>query len=366
MRYIYQNINWPNFVWNKEIILPHLANARNLQGRVLGKMELAGFSLRKEASLTTLTSDVLKSTKIEGILLDKEEVRSSIARKLGMDVQGLKSSDRDVDGIVEVMIDATQNYTKKLTKERLFSWNAALFPIGRSGMYKITVANFRKDKTGPMQVVSGLMGKERVHFRAPASKQLNKEVTDFLKWFNSSNEDDAIIKSAISHFWFITIHPFDDGNGRIARAIADIQLSISDKTSQRFYSMSSQIEKQKKSYYSILEESQKGNLDITAWILWYCNCLEKALINTEESLQNVFQKAKFWELHAQTTLNKRQVFMINKLLDNFFGKLSSSKWAKMTKCSRDTALRDILYLIENDILEKENRGGRSTTYKIKI
>ncbi len=362
MKYIYQNTDWPNFIWDTKKVLPILAQVRNLQGKILGKMELLGFSVRKESTLIMLTNDVLKSTEIEGVILQREEVRSSIARKLGMDIVGLKPSGRDVDGIVEVMIDATQHCLQVLTKERLFSWHAALFPTGRSGMYKITVGGFRNDKTGPMQVVSGALGKERVHFVAPSSEVINNEIELFLKWFNAKDELDAIMKSAISHFWFITLHPFDDGNGRIARAIADMQLAISDETSQRFYSMSSQIESRKKEYYHILEKCQKGNIDITDWILWYCECLKGALESTEVSLQATFKKAKFWELHAQTPLNKRQVLMINKLFDDFFGKLSTSKWAKMTKCSRDTALRDIQFLMKKNILEKEEGGGRSTTY----
>ena len=361
-KYIYQLNKWPNFTWDNEVIIPVLLNVRRKQGRLQGYMEALGFALRNTTTLQTLTLDVLKSTEIEGEILNSDQVRSSIARKLGMDVAGLVPADRNVDGVVEMMLDATQNYSKPLTKDRLFGWQSALFPSGRSGMYKIAVGKFRDNEKGPMQVVSGAMGKERVHYEAPNAERLEKEMKFFLKWFNAKDSMDAVIKSAIAHFWFVTIHPFDDGNGRIARAIADMQLAKADEDKHRFYSMSAQIRVGRKMYYDILEKSQKGTLDITTWMHWYLQCLDKALNATDEVLQRVLNKTKFWDMHTQTPINERQRLLINKLFDGFDGKLNSSKWAKIGKCSTDTALRDIQDLISKNILEKETAGGRSTTY----
>ena len=362
VKYIYQLNKWPNFTWDNEVIIPVLLNVRRKQGRLQGYMEALGFALRNTTTLQTLTLDVLKSTEIEGEILNSDQVRSSIARKLGMDVAGLVPADRNVDGVVEMMLDATQNYSKPLTKDRLFGWQSALFPSGRSGMYKIAVGKFRDNEKGPMQVVSGAMGKERVHYEAPNAERLEKEMKFFLKWFNAKDSMDAVIKSAIAHFWFVTIHPFDDGNGRIARAIADMQLAKADEDKHRFYSMSAQIRVGRKMYYDILEKSQKGTLDITTWMHWYLQCLDKALNATDEVLQRVLNKTKFWDMHTQTPINERQRLLINKLFDGFDGKLNSSKWAKIGKCSTDTALRDIQDLISKNILEKETAGGRSTTY----
>lgn len=362
--YIHQKDEWPNFTWNNTQVLKLLGNVRNLQGRLLGKMATLGFDLRKEAVLDTLTLDVLKSTEIEGEYLNPEQVRSSIARRLGIEIAGSVESDRNVDGMVDMMIDATENYNKPLTKERLFDWHSALFPAGRSGMYKITVANWRNDKGGPMQVVSGAMGKEKVHFEAPESSLVQSEMQQFLNWFNNENQLDLVLKAAIAHLWFVTIHPFDDGNGRMSRAITDMLLAQSDKSQQRFYSMSSQIRVERKGYYEILEKTQKGNLDITKWLLWFLECLNKALVSTETVLSRVLKKAEFWNLHSKTLINERQKKMLNKLLDGFDGKLASSKWAKMTKCSSDTALRDIQDLIKKKILSKEKAGGRSTNYEL--
>jgi len=364
-KYIHQLSKWPQFSWNHEVILPLLSNVRHKQGRMKGYMEVLGFALRNEATLNTLTLDVLKSTEIEGEILNPDQVRSSIARRLGLDVAGLITSDRNVDGVVEMMMDATQNYNKELTIDRLFDWHAALFPTGRNGMHKIVVGNWRDNEKGPMQVVSGAMGKEKIHYEAPESKRLKKEMKLFLKWFNSNNNIDAVIKSAISHFWFVTIHPFDDGNGRIARAIADMQLAKADKDKQRFYSMSAQIRLERPAYYEILEKTQKGNLEITEWLKWYLNCLERALNVTDEILKRVLSKTKFWDKHVQTSINERQRLLINKLFDGFIGKLTSSKWAKIAKCSPDTALRDINDLVSKDILQKESAGGRSTSYILK-
>jgi Fic family protein len=364
-KYIHQLDKWPDFTWNHELILPVLANVRHKQGRLKAHMEALGFALRNEATLQTLTLDVLKSTEIEGEILNPEQVRSSIAKRLGMDIAGLVPVSRNIEGVVEMMLDATQKYNHPLDTNRLFGWHAALFPSGRSGMHKITVGNWRDNEKGPMQVVSGAMGKEKIHYEAPDADRLEKEMSLFLNWLNTTNSVDLVLKSAIAHLWFITIHPFDDGNGRIARAIADMQLAKADGDHQRFYSMSAQIQLERNAYYDILEKTQKGKLDITEWLFWFLNCLERALNATDDVLKNVLNKTRFWDTHAQTSINERQRLMINKLFDGFIGKLNSSKWAKMAKCSPDTALRDIQDLINKDILQKESAGGRSTTYIIK-
>jgi Fic family protein len=363
--FIHQLDNWPNFTWRLDEFITLLSEARNLQGRTMGRMESLGFDLRNEATLETLTLDVLKSTEIEGEYLNPDQVRSSIARRLGMEIAGSVESDRNVDGIVELMLDATQYCYKPLTAERLFNWHAALFPTGRSGMYKITVANWRTDSTGPMQVVSGAMGKEKVHFQAPGSTLLESEMRRFLDWFNTNIELDLVLKAAVAHLWFITIHPFDDGNGRITRALTDMLLAQSDGSTQRFYSMSAQIRVERKHYYEILEKTQKGNLDITDWINWFLKCLINALKSTDTILTRVLFKADFWNRHAKTVMNERQKSLLNKILDGFEGKLTSSKWAKIAKCSKDTAIRDINDLINKDILKKEEAGGRSTSYELK-
>lgn len=360
-KYIYQYDNWPNFVWKEQEIQVILGKVRHLQGKLLGQMSALGFSLKEETILTTLTLDVLKSSEIEGEELNYEQVRSSIARKLGLEYAGMVYSDRDVEGVVEMMLDATQNYNQVLDEERLFGWHAALFPTGRSGMHKIEVGCYR---SGEMQVVSGAMGKERVHFQAPPPNQVKAEMDAFLKWVNEKNDIDLVLKSAIAHFWFIIIHPFDDGNGRIARAISDLLLARSDDTSQRFYSLSSQILLERKVYYETLQKVQHSNGDITEWLDWFLNCLYRCLLTTEETLQNVLRKADFWDKHKETELNARQRLMLNKLLDGFDGKLKTSKWAKITKSSADTALRDIKDLIEKGILKQEESGGRSTNYEL--
>jgi Fic family protein len=362
--YIYQKKDWPEFTWNNEELLFTLGKVRNLQGKLTGKMESLGFVLREESVLETITLDVLKSTEIEGEFLDSKEVRSSVSRHLGMNVHGLIASDRNVDGVVEMMLDATQRYKKPLTAERLFGWHSSLFPAGRSGNYKIVVGKWRDDKRGPMQVLSGAFGKERIHYEAPPAKLLPKEMSKFLKWFNAKDNLDPVIKAAIAHLWFITLHPFADGNGRIARAIADMQLARSDENNQRFYSMSAQIRIERNKYYSILEQTQKGNLDISDWLEWFLECLISALGASEKTLAKVLSKVQFWEKHSNTFLNERQKQMLNKLLDGFDGKLTSSKWAKITKCSSDTALRDIQDLIAKSILVKELSGGRSTNYEL--
>ena len=362
--YIYQKDNWPNLTWKAEHIVNLLSEARNLQGRLIGKMESLGFDLRNEAQLDTLTLDVLKSSEIEGEILNPDQVRSSIARRLGMENAGSVDSDRDVDGVVEMMLDATQNCFIPLTAERLFGWHAALFPTGRSGMHKITVADWRKDTTGPTQVVSGAMGKERLHFQAPDSELVENEMLLFLDWFNNDDKLDLVLKAAHTHLWFVTIHPLEDGNGRITRALSDMILARADKSNQRFYSMSAQIRKERKGYYEILEKTQKGDLDITEWIIWFLQCLINALRSTDSILKQVLFKADFWNKHSKTIINERQRMLINKLLDGFEGKLTSSKWAKIAKCSKDTAIRDINDLINKNILRKEAAGGRSTNYEL--
>jgi len=363
--FIHQSDNWPNFSWKLEEFINLLSEVRNLQGRIMGRMESLGFDLRNEATLETLTLDVLKSTEIEGEYLNPDQVRSSIARRLGLEIAGSVESDRNVDGVVEMMLDATQNCFNPLTSERLFDWHAAIFPTGRSGMYKITVANWRTDSTGPMQVVSGAMGKEKVHFQAPDSSLVESEMSRFLDWFNKSSELDLVLKASVAHLWFVTIHPFDDGNGRITRALTDMLLAQSDRSSQRFYSMSAQIRLERKQYYEILEKTQKGNLDITDWIKWFLNCLLNALKSTDTILNRVLFKADFWTRHAKTIMNERQKKLLNKILDGFEGKLTSSKWAKIAKCSKDTAIRDINDLINKNILKKDEAGGRSTNYELK-
>jgi Fic family protein len=329
-------------------------------------MEGLGFALKLEANVEALTLDVVKSTEIEGEILDPQQVRSSIARRLGMDMAGLVASDRNVDGVVDMMIDATQQAHKPLTKERLLGWHAALFPTGYSGAHKITVAGWRKDDKGPMQVVSGPMGRETVHYQAPDANKVPTEMKQFLKWFNSplSDNEDPVLRSALAHLWFVTIHPFDDGNGRIARAIADMQMARADKSGQRFYSMSAQIRKERKEYYTILENTQKGNLDISEWMHWFLSCLDRALTASTALLEKVLVKAYSWQEYNRHPLNDRQRKIVNMLMDGFEGKLNTSKYAKINKCSQDTALREVTELMEWKILEREESGGRSTSYRL--
>lgn len=363
-QYIHQLADWPNFKWSQEALITPLSKVRHNQGRLLGRLDGLGFRLQEEATLETLTQEVIKSSEIEGEKLPPEQVRSSIARRLGIEIAGEVTSNRNVEGVVEMMIDATQNYDEVLTNERLFGWHAALFPTGRSGMIKIQVGKWRNDANGPMQVVSGVVGRERVHYEAPEASRMQFEMLRFLQWFNASTDMDPVLKAAIAHLWFLTIHPFDDGNGRIARAIADMQLARADESRQRFYSMSAQIQRDRNMYYQVLEQTQKADLDITKWLLWFFDCLNRAISVSENDLSSVIQKAKFWELN-QVSFNERQRKVLNKLLDGFEGKLTSSKWAKIAKCSSDTALRDIQDLIAKNILEKEESGGRSTSYSIK-
>ena len=359
-RYIYEYENWPEFTWDDKQLSLILGKVRHLQGKVFGQMGALGFSIKEDTILSTLTLDVLKSSEIEGEMLDYEQVRSSIARRLGLEYAGIVHVDRNVEGVVEMMLDATQRFDTPLDYERIFGWHAALFPTGWSGMHRIDAGCYRD---GEMQIVSGPMGKEKIHFQAPSPNVVKKEMDEFLHWFNQETEIDEVLKAAIAHFWFIIIHPFDDGNGRIARALSDMLLARSEESSQRFYSLSNQILSEKKKYYAVLQKVQHSSGDITEWLNWFLHCLYKALENTEETLKRVLKKADFWDKHQETLLNSRQRLMLNKLFDGFDGKLKSSKWAKIAKCSADTALRDIKDLIEKGILQQEESGGRSTNYE---
>ena len=363
-QYIYELADWPRFHWDSVALTAPLGALRHRQGRLLGRMENLGFSLRTEATLQTLTTEIIKSSEIEGENLNRDAVRSSIARRLGIDIGALAPTDRNVEGVVEMILDATQNYRAPLTRARLFGWHAALFPTGYSGMRKIAVGQWRDDSRGPMQVVSGPIGQERVHFEAPASDRLDDETAAFLQWFEAEDGTDPVLRAGLAHLRFVTVHPFDDGNGRIARAIADMALARSDQSAQRFYSMSAQIRIERNAYYERLEKTQAGGLDITPWLEWFLGCLDRAIEQSEGALGNVLRKARFWEIHAHKPFNNRQRLMLNKLLDGFEGKMTSSKWAQLAKCSQDTALRDILDLIEQGTLAKDSRGGRSTSYSL--
>ena len=364
--YLWQRHEWPGLTWDDQSLSPLLARVSRKQGHLLGKMEVLGFELRDEAHLRTLTKDVIQSCAIQGEVLEPGQVRSSIARRLGMDVAGLVPSDRDVDGVVEMMLDATGRYRKPLSAERLFAWHAALFPTGQSGMQKINAGAWRDDSDGPMQVVSGPVGRETVHYEAPPADRVPAEVADFLSWFERRDDTDPLLKSGLAHLWFVTIHPFDDGNGRIARAIADMALARSEGSPKRFYSLSAQIQLERNDYYTNLEWTQKGELDVTRWQTWFLECFERALDRAGETLAAVLAKAKFWERFAKLALNDRQVKVLNRVLDGFEGKLTSSKWAKLARCSQDTAGRDIADLIDKGALRKDPGGGRSTSYSIKL
>lgn len=360
--YIHERANWPNFRWNEKAILERLAAARHRQGRLLGRMEGLGFRLREEATLEALTEEAVKSSQIEGETLDAKQVRSSLARRMGLERAALAPIDRAVEGIVEIVLDATQKYAAPLTSKRLFGWHAALFPTGWSGSHRISVGKWRTDG---IEVVSGPEGQRRVHFEGPAARRMNGEMNGFLAWFNDfESEYDPVLKAAIAHFWFVTIHPFDDGNGRIARAVAEMALARSEGTSQRFYSISAQIQRERNAYYDSLEETQKGGLDITAHLLWFLGCLDRAFGEAEGTLAGVLGKARFWDAHKTASLNERQRKVINLLLDGFVGKMTSSKWAKLTKTSQPTAGRDIDDLIRQVILRKDAAGGRSTSYSL--
>lgn len=363
--YIWQLSSWPQFRWDEKRLAEPLAIARHQQGLLLGRMQALGFKLREEASLKTLTEDALKTSEIEGENLDRTQVRSSIARRLGMDIAGLRPTEHHVDGLVEMLLDATQNSDQPLTRERLFAWHAALFPTSRSGMRPITVGAWRDDKKGPMQVVSaGRKGREVVHFTAPPADRVEAEMTRFLTWFNGENSLDPVLKSALAHLWFVTIHPFEDGNGRISRALADLVLARAEKSPQRFYSMSSQIRYERDAYYGGLEKTQKGDLDITERLLWFVDCFTRAVISAQTMLADIIAKARFWEMHSGEPLNERQIKVLNRLLDGFEGGMTTSKWAHIARCSQDTAYRDILELVDRRILKKNHSRGRSTSYSL--
>jgi Fic family protein len=366
--YIHEQSDWPRFTWSREFLAESLASVRHRQGRLIGYMQALGFPLRQEAALQTLTSDVLKSSEVEGEKLDAEQVRSSIARRLGVDLGARRLPDRYVEGVVEMMMDATRRYDEPLTSDRLFAWHASLIPVGRSGMTRIRVGNWRNDSAGPIQVISGSIGRERAHYQAPPAARLEVEMQAFFDWFNaepgSAAPIDPVLKASLAHFWFVTIHPFDDGNGRIARAMADMVLARSEGSSQRFYSMSAQIQQERSAYYGILEETQKGTLDITPWLDWLIGCLGRAIEGAQSALAPVLSKARFWEAHRGVSLNERQSLVLNRLLDGLGGKLTSSKYAELAKCSQDTAQRDILLLVEHGILARNPAGGRSTSYSL--
>lgn len=363
--FIWEHPDWPNWIFDLEKLAEPLGRVRHHQGRFLGRMESLGFTLRDEAVLTTLTQDVLKTSEIEGEHLNAAQVRSSIARRLGIDSVALIPTDRHVDGVVEMLLDATRNFAAPLTVERLFGWHGALFPIGRSGLNPILTANWRDDAKGPMRVISGPYGHEKVHYVAPPAKRIPQEMDCFLAWFNKATPAlDPVLKAGLAHFWFVTIHPFDDGNGRIARAVGDMALARSEQTAYRFYSLSAQIESERRAYYDILEKSQKGTMDVTSWLEWFLDCLNHALDRAELTTAAILGKARFWEKHASRVLNERQLMMVNRLLDGFEGKLTTTKWAKIAKCSQDTAHRDILQLVAYGLLQKGEAGGRGTHYEL--
>lgn len=362
--YLHELKDWPRFTWDQEKIAQRLAAVRHEQGRLIGRMETLGFQSRQEATLETLTTDVIKSSEIEGERFDLGQVRSSIARRLGIDIGGLKTADRHVEGVVEMTLDATRHYDQPLTAERLFGWHSALFPTGRSGMRTIHVGCWRGDRKGPMQVVSGPEGRERVHFEAPLAPRLPEEMNFFMDWYNKDAGMDLVLKAGLAHLWFVTLHPFEDGNGRIGRAIGDMTLARSEKSPQRFYSLSAQILQGRAAYYDILEMTQKGTMDVTLWMDWFLACLDRAIQGAQNTLASVLSKARFWKSLEGVSLNERQRSVLLRLQEGFQGKLTTSKWAKLTKSSQDTALRDILDLVEKGILIKSPEGGRSTSYTL--
>jgi Fic family protein len=364
--YIWQSPHWPEWQYDLAALAKPLAEVSRAQGLLLGRLADVGMALRDEASLAALTDDVVQTSAIEGEILNVASVRSSVARRLGVDIGALAPADRHVDGIVDMVLDATSNANTLLTKARVFGWHAALFPTGYSGISPIRVARWREDTTGPMQVVSGAIGREKVHFEAPPAKRLDAEVTRFLSWVNERRpKEPALVRAGLAHLWFVTLHPFDDGNGRIARAIGDLLLTRADGSPQRFYSLSAQIQRERKEYYDILERTQKGDTEVTAWLQWFLATLLKAVERTHTTLDQVLAKARFWQWAAAIPMNERQIKVLNRLLDGFEGKLTTSKWATLAKCSQDTALRDITELLQHQVLQKSTSGGRSTHYEIR-
>lgn len=362
--YIWQASDWPKLRYDLAALAPALTEASRAQGMLIGRLADVGMTLRDQASLVALTEDVVKTSEIEGEHLNVESVRSSIARRLGVDIGALAPVDRHVEGVVEMVLDATTNCDAPVTKERLFSWHTALFPTGYSGLSKINVGDWRDDATGPMQVVSGPIGRQKVHFEAPPADHLQGETSTFLDWINDASTDAPLIKAGLGHLWFVTLHPFDDGNGRIARAIGDLLLARADGMPQRFYSLSAQIQRERKAYYDMLERTQKGTIDVTDWLAWFLATLHRSVDDAQNTLDTVLTKARFWKHFAGTPMNERQVKLLNKLLDGFDGKLTSSKWATIAKCSPDTALRDINELLAHGLLKKSASGGRSTSYEV--
>jgi len=359
--YLHERDIWPHFTWDERAVIASLVTARQQQGLLLGRLRQMGFSLQDEAELEMRTLDVLKSSEIEGQFLNAAEVRSSVARQLGVETAGLVDSSRFIDGVVSMTLDATHHYAGALTDARLLSWQAALFPTGYSGMHKVTVGQWR---TSEMQVVSGPLEKEQIHFIAPEPQRVAQEMQAFLQWFNEPSEIDPVLKAALAHFYFITIHPFDDGNGRVARAITDLQLARSDSSPRRFYSMSNQIWVEKENYYAVLERTQKGGGDVTDWLLWFFACLSRSLQSSEQVLEEVFRRAAFWQAHADPIFNERQRKILQRIMSDFEGKLTSSKWQKLAKTSQDTALRDIKDLVQKGVLVREESGGRSSSYRL--
>lgn len=364
--YLWERKDWPRLTWDTAALASLLAEAAREQGRLVGRMLAMGFELREEAHLHALTEEVVKSSEIEGESLARDQVRSSIARRLGMDIAGLVQADRNVEGIVEMMLDATGNAAATLTADRLFAWHTAMFPTARSGMHPITVGAWRDDGTGPMRVISGAIGKEKIHFEAPPARRLRKEMDGFLRWFAAPGDSDPLLIAGEAHLRFVTIHPFDDGNGRIARAITDMALARSERSPQRFYSMSAQIRRERSVYYETLERTQKGSCDITLWQEWFLGCLLRAFRGAQETLEDVLRKARFWDRFTREAFNERQKAVLNRLLNGFEGKLTTSKWAKLTKTSQDTAHRDILGLVDRGALKKDAGGGRSTSYSLAL
>lgn len=363
--YIWQASDWPSWHYDLAALAAPLADVSRAQGQLLGRLADVGLALRDQASLSALTEDVIKTSEIEGERLDAESVRSSIARRLGVDIGALAPVDRHVEGVVEMALDATARCEAALTQDRLFGWHAALFPTGYSGLAQIRVGAFRNDTNGPMQVVSGPIGRQRVHFEAPPANRLDAEMTRFIDWVNTSSNDHPILKAGLAHLWLITLHPFDDGNGRIARAIGDLLLARADGSPQRFYSLSAQIQRERRNYYDILERTQKNSLDVTSWLTWFLENLSSAVGAAQHTLDAVLAKTRFWQRWAGIPMNQRQVKVLNLLLNGFEGKLNSSKWAAIAKCSTDTALRDINELLTHGVLRKSAAGGRSTSYELK-
>jgi len=363
-RYIWQLPDWPNLTYDVAALAAPLAQVHRAQGQLMGRMAGLGMAQREQATLQVLTQEVIKTSEIEGERLSLDAVRSSIARRLGLDIGALAPSDRKVDGVVDVVLDATGHFDQPLTAERLFGWHAALFPTGYSGRVRITVAAWRTDASGPMEVVSGPVGREKVHFTAPPASTLLAQTNAFLKWFEAAPMGDALIKAGLAHLWLVTLHPFDDGNGRISRAVGDMALARAEGTSQRFYSFSAQIQRERKDYYDQLEATQKGPLDVTPWLGWFLGCLLRAVQGADATLAGVLDKARFWQRWAGTPMNARQTQVLNRVLDGFEGKLSNAKWAALGKCSADTALRDINDLLARGVLRKLEGGGRSTGYAL--